>query len=220
MFDFSVNGQAQCPHCGKAVQFAVGDETPLRGQRGLGKPTGYAIRWVQCPACNKITIVLEQGVPSTDPVEQVIYPLCTQRAPVPPEVPATIKIDYEEAAMVLPLSPKGSAAISRRCLQTVLVDAGKATKKNLSDQIDEVTPKLPAYLEKVLDQVRVIGNFSAHPLKDTNSGAIVDVELGEAEWNLDVLDELFDFYYVKPAAIKAKTDQLNQKLTAAGKPTI
>ena len=72
----------------------------------------------------------------------------------------------------------------------------------------------------MLDQVRVIGNFSAHPLKDTNSGEIVDVEPGEAEWNLDVLDELFDFYYVKPAAIKAKTDQLNQKLTSAGKPTI
>ena len=219
MADFSVNGQAECPHCARTVQFAVGGEMPLHDYTHSAS-TGYALRWVQCPACKKVTIVLEQEVPPADPMEQVIYPLCTQRAPVPPEVPATIKVDYEEAAMVLPLSPKGSAAISRRCLQTVLVDAGKATKKNLSDQIDEVTPKLPAYLEKVLDQVRVIGNFSAHPLKDTNSGAIVDVEPGEAEWNLDVLDELFDFYYVKPAAIKAKTDQLNQKLTAAGKPTI
>jgi len=102
----------------------------------------------------------------------------------------------------------------------VLVDAGGTKKKNLSEQIDEVTPKLPAYLEEVLDQVRVIGNFSAHPLKDTNSGVIVDVEPGEAEWNLDVLDDLFDFYYVKPAASKRKKDEVNQKLIAAGKPTI
>lgn len=219
MPSFSRGEKAECPHCRTTVQFAFGQEMRL-GANAYTAPTSYTIRWVQCPACGRVTIVLLQDVPDSSPVEQVIYPLCTQRAPVPPEVPATIKADYEEAAMVLPLSPKGSAAISRRCLQTVLVDAGKATKKNLSDQIDEVTPRLPTYLEKVLDQVRVIGNFSAHPLKDTSSGEIVDVEPGEAEWNLDVLDELFDFYYVKPAAIKRKTDELNQKLTAAGKPTI
>lgn len=219
MPDFSVHGKARCPHCGTTVQFAVGQEVPL-----LAKPfnsaTGYAIRWVQCPACSKVTIVLSQDVPEADPVEHVIYPLCTQRAPVPVEIPSQIAADYEEAALILPLSAKGSAALSRRCLQAVLVDAGKATKKNLYDQIVEVTPSLPTYLGQVLDQVRIIGNFSAHPLKDTNSGVIVEVEPGEAEWNLDVLDELFDFYYVKPAAIKRQTDQLNQKLTAAGKPTI
>jgi hypothetical protein len=72
----------------------------------------------------------------------------------------------------------------------------------------------------MLQQVRAIGNFSARPIKDTATGTILDVEPGEAEWNLDVLDELFDFYYVQPAAVEQKTNQLNQKLTAAGKKTI
>ncbi len=230
MADFSVNGQAECPHCGRAVQFAIGGDLVLRGgaPRGEaptgfaygGAPTGYALRWVQCPACKRVTIVLERQELPAEPVEQVIYPLCTQRPPVPAGVPAAIKADYEESALILPLSPKGSAALSRRCLQAVLVDAGKATKKTLSGQIDEVRPTLPAYLEEELDQVRTIGNFSAHPLKDTNSGAIVEVEPNEAEWNLDVLDDLFDFYYVKPAAIQRRKDLLNQKLIGAGKPTI
>ncbi|MBA4365228.1 MAG: hypothetical protein C0398_04370 [Coprothermobacter sp.] len=149
-----------------------------------------------------------------------MYPLGSLRDPVPPEVPPAIKEDYDEAAQILSLSPKGSAALSRRCLQAVLVDEGGAKKKNLGDQIDEVTPSIPAYLGEVLDQVRVIGNFSAHPLKDTNSGAIIEVEPGEAEWNLDVLDGLFDFYYVKPATSKRMRAQLDKKLTAAGKPTI
>ena len=51
-----------------------------------------------------------------------------------------------------------------------------------------------------LDAVRNIGNFAAHPIKSLGSGEIMDVEPGEAEWSLDVLKELFGFYFVRPAA--------------------
>jgi uncharacterized protein Smg (DUF494 family) len=44
------------------------------------------------------------------------------------------------------------------------------------------------------------------------------VETGEAEWNLDVLESLFDFYFVQPANLKKKKDALNLKLKEAGKP--
>jgi hypothetical protein len=37
-------------------------------------------------------------------------------------------------------------------------------------------------------------------------------------WNLDVLESLFDFLFVQPAALKAKRDALDKKLKAAGKP--
>lgn len=66
--------------------------------------------------------------------------------------------------------------------------------------------------------MRNIGNFAAHPIKSTNTGEIIDVEPGEAEWLLDVLEGLFDFYFVQPAILKAKRDKLNQKLVDAGKP--
>jgi hypothetical protein len=64
----------------------------------------------------------------------------------------------------------------------------------------------------------IIGNFAAHPLKSTNTGAIVEVERGEAEWLLDVLESLFDFYFVRPAQLAAKRAALDQKLGEAGKP--
>jgi len=56
-------------------------------------------------------------------------------------------------------------------------------------------------------------------MKD-QTGQIVDVEPGEAEWNLDVLESLFDFYYVEPARVQSRKAALNAKLASAGKPLI
>jgi hypothetical protein len=48
----------------------------------------------------------------------------------------------------------------------------------------------------------------------------MDVEPGEAEWNLDVLDALFDVYFVQPALAAKRKAELNKKLREAGKPEI
>ena len=57
-------------------------------------------------------------------------------------------------------------------------------------------------------------------MKSTTTGAIVDVAPGEAEWNLDVLESLFDFYFVQPAISAKRKAELNKKLKDAGKPEI
>jgi hypothetical protein len=44
------------------------------------------------------------------------------------------------------------------------------------------------------------------------------VEPGEAEWCLEILEEMFDHYYVKPEQAKARKAALDAKLLAAGKP--
>ena len=51
-----------------------------------------------------------------------------------------------------------------------------------------------------------------------NTGEIVEVEPGEAEWLLDTLEGLLDFYFIQPALLKEKQEALNKKLAAAGKP--
>ncbi len=66
--------------------------------------------------------------------------------------------------------------------------------------------------------MRNIGNFAAHPTKSDSSGEIVDVEPGEADWLLETLEGLFDFYFVQPKLLEAKRAALNQKLEDAGKP--
>jgi hypothetical protein len=142
------------------------------------------------------------------------------RAPLPPEVPKDFASDYEEACLVLGDSEKASAALSRRCLQHILRKKGGAKDSDLAKEIQQVldSRQLPSHIADNLDAIRNIGNFAAHPTKATNTGEIVDVEPHEAEWSLDVIEQLFDFYFVQPAKAKAKRDALNAKLQAAGKP--
>jgi hypothetical protein len=133
-------------------------------------------------------------------------------------VPEEFAADYREACLVLTDSPKASAALSRRCLQLLLREKGRVKPGNLSDEIDQAMQQLPSHLAEAVDAVRNIGNFSGHPIKNTNTGEIVEVEPGEAEWSLEVLEGLLDFYFVQPAVLKRKRDALNQKLQDAGKP--
>ena len=128
--------------------------------------------------------------------------------------------DYNEACLVLSDSPKASAALSRRCLQSLLIERAEAKGSNLSQQIQYVldSKALPSHLAEGLDAVRNIGNFAAHATKNQNTGEIVEVEPGEAEWNLDILEELFDFYFVRPSIYAKKKDALNKKLEDCGKP--
>ena len=127
-----------------------------------------------------------------------------------------------EAALVLSDSPKAAAALGRRCLQHLLREKAKVKPQDLFNEIQEVIDRreLDSDLASALDAVRVIGNFAAHPTKSQSTGEIVDVEPGEAEWTLDVLEQLFDRYYVQPEVIKKKKADLNVKLKAAGKPEL
>ena len=54
-------------------------------------------------------------------------------------------------------------------------------------------------------------------MKSQVTGQIVPVETEEVEWTLNVLEALFDFYYVQPTLSKKRKDSLNVKLQEAGK---
>jgi hypothetical protein len=55
-------------------------------------------------------------------------------------------------------------------------------------------------------------------MKSKATGQILPVEPGEAKWNLDVIEELFDFFYVKSTLSQKNRNALNAKLQSAGKP--
>lgn len=226
----------RCPHCSTVVKFEE-PKVRLSSRQGQLRESTFSIDSFSrdsndhisiviaaCPNCQKAIInldVIEVINGQYETTEQlVVYPLVSGRSPIPPEVPENIARDYNEAALVLPFSPKASAALSRRCLQTLLRNAGGTKSKDLDKQIDEVLPQLPAYIAVNLDAVRHIGNFAAHEQKSTATGMVLDVEPGEAEWNLDILDSLFDFYYVKPEIERKKREEMNKKLEDAGKPKL
>lgn len=210
----------KCPHC--TVEFHnLGIRHPFPSVAGDSADTDgiWSFNLERCPRCERFTLVLicaRHGGAGTFSI--VAHPRHSARPPLPNEVPAKFAEDYKEACLVLADSPKASAALSRRCLQHVLREVGNTTKKDLFDQIDEVMPSLPASLRDLIDAVRVIGNIAAHPTKSTHTGEIVDVEPGEAELLLEILEMTFDFYFVQPAEAKRRKDAINAKLAAAGKP--
>jgi len=209
----------KCPHC--LISFHPNSECQ---ELGKDKDWDWFLEKYICPSCNKLILMLEAGDYISGSFisrrQFLVYPRGISRAPLSFDVPEKFAQDYKEACMVLSESPKASAALSRRCLQNVIREIAGIKKSNLNDEIDELlkTKTLPTYLAQSVDAIRNLGNFAAHPTKSTNSGAIVDVESGEAEWGLDVLEGLFDFYFVQPAVLQKKRDELNKKLGDAGKP--
>jgi hypothetical protein len=148
-----------------------------------------------------------------------VHPIGSNRGPVPPEVPEPIAADYVEACLVLPLSAKASAALSRRCLQAML-NANGYKSNNLAEQVDRLLKAkvLPSYVHRTVDVIRNFGNFSAHPINDITSLQVIDVDPQEAEWCLGILEDLFDHFYVAPATADERKAELDAKLKAAGKP--
>ena len=231
----SPNSDGRCPHCGHIVTFSKPSieidvtQPSDRPKRPDGGPKGIAyvgeiqeyptylvtesggfrvhVYSSRCPSCNKPVVSAE--IMDYDSTEfKLVYPYMQSRF-VPEEVPKDIKNDFLEATAVLPISEKASAALSRRCLQNILIDRG-AKKDTLNNQIEWALPSLPSYLRDNLHTVRNIGNFAAHPIKSENTGIIAEVEPQEAEWNF-VLEQLFDFYYVQPEKARKMREKIEIK---------
>lgn len=223
----------KCPHC---LENFHADQTRWSIVLGNDAENWWLLTRRHCPACRRFIFTLENGNFGNTAAAQLqqgnqglhminvgrtfqAWPKGIARAPLPVEVPPPIAEDYQEACLVLADSPKASAALSRRCLQNLLRQAAGVKHNDLSNEIQQVldSNKLPSTIADSIDAVRNIGNFAAHPMKSQSTGEIVDVEPNEAEWNLDVLESLFDFYYVLPAKARAKKVALDKKLADIGK---
>jgi hypothetical protein len=208
----------RCPHCGtdfhenwESGLFLREERVPVYGQV-RGETVNWRYATTRCSKCRDVTIKI--GVLTETQVEwvksRVVYPISANRGPVSGEVPPTIAADYVEACNVLPISAKASAALSRRCLQSILHTAGYRGR-DLNAEIDlllnEPDPKkaIPLRLRSTIDAI------------SKTALQIIEVEPEEAEWCLEILEECFEHFYVGPSIARAKKDALDQKLGAAGK---
>ena len=229
----------KCPHCAVMIQpnwckgnINLPSTDEVRPEDYGHVPPGphFETAWgwaaTRCPACKKpiINVELMDVDDPVYPLSQVqAYPRFPKRKLVDDAVPESFRADYIEACNVLEISPKASAALSRRVLQGILQDQDYRSK-NLAKQIDSVLVEsgldkiLPRSIRNKIDAVRNFGNFAAHPITELTSLQLIDVEPQEAEWCLEIIEALFDHYYVTPARDEENRAQLNQKLKQAGKP--
>lgn len=177
------------------------------------------------PDCKKLIIDLGKGNVSQDEngnyllhniiSKQTVYPQTSGRLAAPLEVEEQYAGIYKEACLVLPFSPQAAAALGRKCLQLILRDKADIKPSNLSKEIDEVATiqTMPPSLVESIVEIKNLGNFKIYPSKSLSTGEVVDATPEEAEWILDVLESLFDFYFVQPAKLMAKREALNKKLS-------
>jgi Domain of unknown function (DUF4145) len=219
----------KCPYCNLQISL---EETHIKTWElydDIETPI-YGVSCGNCSACEELIVMFVKGELYLEDLglmtrayketySEIIYPKFPVKN-LEPEVPDRYKKDFIEASKVLSVSPKASAALSRRILQDVFREELGISKPNLAQEIDEFIKKkdVPTYLTDAVDAVRNIGNFAAHPLKDTNTGEIVEVEAGEAEWLLEVNESLFDFVFVQPKRLAERKKNLNAKLKSIGKP--
>ena len=148
----------------------------------------------QCPACDKTSIKC-RGIGQSFKNEVPIHPNSNAKQ-FPDYIPEAIRKDYEEAHTILYLSPKSSATLSRRCLQSMIRDYWKIKgKKNLYEEIESIKDKVHPSQWKAIDAVRSIGNIGAHMEKDIN--LIIDIEDDEAEKLLKLIELLLDDWYIR-----------------------
>ena len=209
----------KCPHC--LISFHDKPEY-IDIEKNVNEE--WLISKSRCPECLKLIIYLIDGKIVSNQIEFIshfsssrkkylVYPKSISRSPISPDIPNQYSDDYKEASLILQDSPKACAALCRRCLQNILRNKANIKPSNLYDEIQEIIDSkiLPSQLNDAIDAVRIIGNFAAHPTKSLNTGEIVDVDPEEAEWSLNVLEALFDFFFIQPKILQDKKDKLNIK---------
>lgn len=227
----------KCPHC--LIAFDVANARPEEHSLGWDGEYFWAVEWVKCPACSRFIIRLYSAPPREEGVSQQadsargggsaperasrlqVHPLGKMR-PLSADVPAAYAERFQRAVRVAPLAADASAALSRRLLQDLIREELNIKQRDLSSEIQELldSNRLPSDLANDVDAIRHVGNFAAHPIKRQSTGQVVDVEVGEAEWLIEVLEELFDWYFVRPKVRQRRRETLNEKLKDAGKPQL
>jgi hypothetical protein len=233
----------RCPHCGVESRFERYPDLLVHVDRFWKDHVVGAIQvfdLCRCPSCERAIVRRYEFDPSAHlgrkerPTDrfalgrtlysehkgygEIVYPRGTVRRKAPVEAPEDVRTDFNEAASIEALSPKACAALGRRLLEHILETAGgTGTSGTLVAKVDKVEAKLPLEIAASLHALREIGNFAAHPRKDSQTGAVLDVEPGEASHVLDTLELLMDHYYVRAAKREAAIKALNDKLAKAGK---
>lgn len=213
-----------CPHCSSVM--AYDPESVCFRERHADYRTVHpdadgilGLEYHLCRGCNRYVVHLSDK----DNTKHLVWPNSTAIRPISELVPAKYARDYEEAVAVLSISPKASAALTRRCLQHFLegeanADVRAVLEKQIKDAIALVPPIFPPRLAAKLDHVRIIGNFAAHPKKNTNTGEIMDVEPDEAAYLLNVLTEIFVHQFIDPPKDAARNAAIRQKDAEARRP--
>jgi len=140
-----------CPHCG-AFSNMVWSQLRAPGIGALAMVQNCLV--CVCSRCHLYSIWVNK---------KMEYPLPTGVANPNDDLPIEIQADYNEAASIARLSPRGAAALLRLAIQKICIFLGEKGN-NLNTDIGKLVKiGLPQKVQQSLDALRVIGNEAVHP---------------------------------------------------------
>ncbi len=163
-----------CNHCGNKTVFKKqGTYSHRYDEEDLEWWVEYVWEVLECLSCSKPTLWqgrIDSDDVSLDPDGEIayyywekLYPIASKAPEPSPDLPDDIIKIYKEASVVLPYSPRASAALLRLVLQKLCISLG-LKGNNINEDIGElVKTGLSPKVQQALDTVRVIGNNAVHP---------------------------------------------------------
>lgn len=126
-------------------------------------------------------------------------------------VPNDILDDYSEALKCRSIAAhRAGCAMFRRALQSSLVSVGANPKLDLVKQIESL-PSLPSDIKDWAHQIRILGNWGAHPdadnLKNVDSDDVIETH--------DFMSKFILYMFIMPAKVKLSREKRENKLKEA-----
>ncbi|MGA2395099.1 MAG: DUF4145 domain-containing protein [Candidatus Lustribacter sp.] len=197
-----------CPYCRQRAAVGTGC---TRTTKDLRLPTSHEAVLVATaclnPDCRKVELIVnlyewkagEYTGGANDGVRDRLVRrwnlIPESRARTWPEyVPAAIRADYVEACKTEPVSPRASAAFSRRCIRAILRDFYQIEERRLVDEIAALKDNVEEPVSEALHALHQIGSIAAHP--ESAPDAIVDVDPSEAAALIELTELLILETYV------------------------
>lgn len=204
-----------CPYCGQATTITEPNYSHNHNVIGTSESKYDHVcivhHAISCPNqdCNELylSISLKEyrsrissgrqiWVPSDTIQKWKLLPRSREK-PQPEYIPEQIRQDYREACLIVDDSPKAAATLARRCLQGIVRDFWKIPAKNrgnLGAEINYIKDRVDEDTWHAIHAIRSVGDIGAHMEK--NVDVIVDVEPEEAELLIELIETLFEDWYV------------------------
>lgn len=105
--------------------------------------------------------------------------------------------DFNEAWLILELSPKAAATLARRALQGMIRHRWEISLPTLHSELVAIKDRCDPDVYEALMALKAVGNIGAHPERDVS--LMIDVDVDEAKELLEFLHLLDQEWYVIPA---------------------
>jgi hypothetical protein len=123
-------------------------------------------------------------------------------------LPQHVIDDYREACLTVDLSPKVSAALSRRCLSSMLRDFWRVQPGSLNDELRQIRATVDPLTWETIEAIRQSGMIGAR--METEGAEVQDTEPGEATLLIGLIETLVQDWYVAREERKKRLENIRQ----------